>query len=85
MNEEVASFLDEWVRGETVTVENEEETWLLEESLSPSEDPLGLKAMSFEGHLPKSCIHVRFSLHPEIGITVSNTIREVVKEESIAM
>ena len=45
MNEEVASFLDEWVRGETVTVENEEETWLLEESLSPSEDPLGLKAM----------------------------------------
>ena len=64
---------------------NEEETWLLEESLSPSEDPLGLKAMSFEGHLPMPCIHVRFSLHPEIGITVSNTIREVVKEESIAV
>ena len=85
VNEEVASFLDEWVRGETVMVENEEETWLLEESLSPSEDPLGLKAMSFEGHLPMPCIHVRFSLHPEIGITVSNTIREVVKEESIAV
>lgn len=53
---------------------------LLEESLSPSEDPLGWKAMSFEATY-LSCIHVRFSLHPEIGITVSNTIREVVKEE----
>lgn len=40
-------------------MEKEEETWLLEESLL-SEDPLGWKAMSFEGHLPKSCIHVRF-------------------------
>lgn len=81
----MASFLDEWVRGEAVMVENEEETWLLEEPLSPSEDPLRLKAMSFEGHLPMSCIHVRFSLHPEVGITVSNISKEVVKEESIAV
>ena len=50
-----------------------------------SEDPLGLKAMGFEGHLPMSCIHVRFSLHPEVGITVSNISNEVVKEESIAV
>lgn len=35
MNEEMASFLDEWVGGEAVMVENEEETWLLEEPLSP--------------------------------------------------
>ena len=32
-----------------------------------------------------SCIHVRFSLHPEVGITVSNISNEVVKEESIAV
>ena len=50
-----------------------------------SEDPLGLKAMGFEGHLPMSCIHVRFSLHPEVGITVSNISKEVVREESVAV